>query len=77
MLRLSGLELLLALVNRVGNQKMSAVDSETRLVMEAIRKFNDYNNIISCVSGSVQQPSRARFMLLLLLLLTLSVDTSY
>ena len=37
--RLSGLELLLVLVNRVGNQKMSAVDSDKRLIMEAIRKF--------------------------------------
>ena len=37
--RLSGLELLLSLVSRVGNQKMSTVDSEKQLIMEAIRKY--------------------------------------
>jgi hypothetical protein len=36
--RLAGLELLLSLVSRVGNQKMSSADSEKQLIMEAIRK---------------------------------------
>lgn len=36
--RLAGLELLLSLVSRVGNQKMSSTDSEKQLIMEAIRK---------------------------------------
>ena len=44
--RLSGLELLLVLVKRVGNQKMSAVDSDKRLVMEAIRKFEYMPSVI-------------------------------
>ena len=37
--RLSGLELLLSLVSRVGNQKMGTVDSDKQLIMEAIRKY--------------------------------------
>ena len=37
--RLSGLELLLSLVSRVGNQKMST-DPEKQLIMEAIRKYD-------------------------------------
>lgn len=38
--RLSGLELLLSLVSRVGNQKMSAVNPEKQLIMESIREFS-------------------------------------
>ena len=37
--RLSGLELLLSLVSRVGNRKMST-DPEKQLIMEAIRKYD-------------------------------------
>jgi hypothetical protein len=37
--RLAGLELLLSLVRRVGNQKMSSSDSEQQLAMEAIREY--------------------------------------
>lgn len=37
--RLSGLELLLSLVGRVGNQKISRVESEKQLIMEAIREY--------------------------------------
>ena len=36
--RLAGLELLLSLVNRVGNQKLGTVESDKQLIMEAIRK---------------------------------------
>jgi hypothetical protein len=39
--RLAGLELLLSLVRRVGNQKMNSADSEQQLVMEAIRECRD------------------------------------
>jgi len=39
--RLSGLELLLSLVSRVGNQKMSAVDSEKQLIMESILPYKE------------------------------------
>eukprot|EP00584_Thalassiosira_punctigera_P018638 CAMPEP_0172559748 /NCGR_PEP_ID=MMETSP1067-20121228/85506_1 /TAXON_ID=265564 ORGANISM="Thalassiosira punctigera, Strain Tpunct2005C2" /NCGR_SAMPLE_ID=MMETSP1067 /ASSEMBLY_ACC=CAM_ASM_000444 /LENGTH=976 /DNA_ID=CAMNT_0013349411 /DNA_START=13 /DNA_END=2940 /DNA_ORIENTATION=- len=39
--RLSGLELLLSLVSRVGNQKMSNVDSEKQLIMEAILPYKE------------------------------------
>lgn len=50
--RLSGLELLLVLVNRVGNQKMSAVDSDKRLIMEAIRKF-EYMSLVNWKSENI------------------------
>lgn len=39
--RLSGLELLLSLVNRVGNQKMSSVDPEKQLIMESILPYKE------------------------------------
>jgi len=39
--RLAGLELLLSLVSRVGNQKMSDVDSEKQLIMEAILPYKE------------------------------------
>merc|ERR1712238_420311 len=39
--RLAGLELLLALVNRVGNQKISTVDSERQLIMESILPYKE------------------------------------
>ena len=37
--RLSGLNLVLSLVDRVGNQKMSAVDSDRQLLMESICEY--------------------------------------
>ena len=39
--RQAGLELLLFLVSRVGNQKMSSVDSEKQLIMEAILPYKE------------------------------------
>jgi len=39
--RLSGLELLLSLVDRVGKQKVSAVDSDNQLILEAILPYKE------------------------------------
>ena len=39
--RASGLNLLLSLVNRVGNQKMSTADSDKQLIMEAILPYKE------------------------------------
>jgi proteasome component ECM29 len=39
--RLAGLELLHSLVSRVGNQKMSVVDAEKQLIMEAILPYKE------------------------------------
>lgn len=45
--RLSGLQLLLALVNRVGNQKMSSVHSNKQLIMEAIRTLLEISKSVN------------------------------